>query len=329
MSPEHKGARSPRRPSSSSRATTPVPSLVYPSARGVAIYPLREGASTIGRARDNDLVLSNPTVSEHHAVVIRDGDKMTIRDMLSGRTFVNETLAKSGELKPGDVLRLGEVRLRVLYAAPQAPTNLSISQGHPVPEPPPGVPLSSSGQFRTFPAKQPETQTPEPAPRPVSESGRLSGRAGSKSLARARQLSDEVHIEEDLEKLLARVANGFLEVFDADRGVCLLLEEDGRNPLLTVERRKTGSEEGTGVAREIIERSLQARTVVRIPPPGGDRRAPGGGFAAPLISGGKALGLLFFERSDQGAPFDADDVHLMAMIANQVSLAVAKLLASG
>ncbi len=326
MPPENEGTPGAGRPrGTTGRLAAPVLSLIYPSARGVAIHPLKQGTTTVGRATENDLVLGDATVAEHHALIIRDGDKLTLRDLLVGKTWVNENAQRGGELKPGDVLRLGEVRVRVAFAA--------AGQGS-GPQPGAGPSTSRLARPADLGSAPPEPETPSKASKSTSTD--LGGRMArerdarrSKALARTRQLSDEVVVETDIEALLKRIAVGFVEIFDADRGVCLLLEEDGRNPLLTVEKRKDGSEEGTGVAREIIDTSLQARTVVRIPPPGGDKRSPGGGFAAPLISGGKAIGLLFFERGERGAPFEADDVHLMALITNQTSFAIAKLLAAG
>jgi hypothetical protein len=320
--------------SQTGRLGVPILSLIYPSPRGVAIHPLRDGATTLGRATDNDVVLGEGSVAEHHAVIIRDKDRVSLRDLLSGRTFVNEAPARGGELKPGDVVRLGEVRVRVAYSAPQAPAGPGVTPGSSsrpasaqagAPRPATQV-FQPTGSGRHVAASAGEPETPSRGTDSGARMARERDARRSKALSRVRQLSDEVLVESDIEGLLKRIAVGFVEIFDAERGVCLLLEEDGRNPLLTVEKRKDGSEEGTGVAREIIERSLQARTVVRIPPPGGDKRDPGGGFAAPLISGGKALGLLFFERGSLAAPFDGDDVHLMAIITNQVSLAVARLL---
>lgn len=323
MSPDdpRPSGTNPRPRGATSRLGAPVLSLIYPSARGVGFHPLKQGTTTVGRAPENDLVLPDASVAEHHALLIREGDKLTLRDLLVGKTWVNENPQRGGELKPGDVVRLGDVRVRVAFSAPTG------SGSHPSAGP------STARLKLPEPIAPPASTEPETPSRSTSTDlgGRLARERDarrSKALARTRQLSDEVVVENDIEALLKRIAVGFVEIFDADRGVCLLLEEDGRNPLLTVEKRKDGSEEGTGVAREIIDTSLQARTVVRIPPPGGDKRSPGGGFAAPLISGGKAIGLLFFERGERGAPFEADDVHLMALITNQTAFAVARILAS-
>ena len=51
-----------------------------------------------------------------------------------------------------------------------------------------------------------------------------------------------------------------------------------------------------------------------------------GGLAAPLIGKGKALGLLYFERTTaSGQPFDAIDVHIMAMLTNQAAVVIGPL----
>lgn len=143
-----------------------------------------------------------------------------------------------------------------------------------------------------------------------------------KTIARARQLSEEMLIDDDFEVILERIALAFLEIFAADRGVTVLLEEDGRNPLLTVERRRDGTDEGAGVAQEIIDRCLQVRSVIRVA--GGHQGL--GGLAAPLLSKGKAVGLLYFERTTAGGPpIDASDVHLMGMLTNQAALVIAPL----
>jgi GAF domain-containing protein len=138
----------------------------------------------------------------------------------------------------------------------------------------------------------------------------------AKSLARARQLSDELISESDFHEILEQLVHGLLETFQANRAVTVLFEEDGRNPLLSVERCSDGSNQGEGIAEEIVERCLQVRTVLRIA--GGLDGL--GGLAAPLLYQGRVLGLIYFERTTSGSlPFEAEDVHLTAVIANQAA----------
>src|SRR5581483_555910 len=187
---------------------------------------LKQGTTTVGRAADNDLALPDPSVADHHALLVREGDRLTLRDLLVGKTWINETASRGGEVKPGDVVRLGEVRVRVAYSAPGTGSGVHPTMGPQTARlTPPPVPTPS----------EPETPSRSTRTDLGDRMARERDARRSKALARTRQLSDEVVVETDIEALLKRIAVGFVEIFDADRGVCLLLEEDGRNPLLTVE----------------------------------------------------------------------------------------------
>ena len=67
---------------------------------------------TIGRARDNGLVVSDPTVSSHHAEIHPDGQGYNIVDLGSTNgTFVNgQRIAKNIPLllHAGDAIRAGD-----------------------------------------------------------------------------------------------------------------------------------------------------------------------------------------------------------------------------
>jgi len=89
-----------------------------PTALGV---PLPEGAVTIGRHQDCDLVLNERDVSRKHVLIRRIGSAVTFEDLdsLSG-TFLNGVVTTKGELRPGDVLRLGHTELRLQDVCPFA-----------------------------------------------------------------------------------------------------------------------------------------------------------------------------------------------------------------
>jgi pSer/pThr/pTyr-binding forkhead associated (FHA) protein len=79
----------------------------------------------IGRQRDNDLVLEDPSVSRHHAEIHRGGDgSLTLVDLdsLNG-VFVNERQIKSAALSDGDSVEVGDVRLLFSHhaTAPREP----------------------------------------------------------------------------------------------------------------------------------------------------------------------------------------------------------------
>lgn len=81
----------------------------------VRVVPV-DGSLSLGRDLSNQLVLSDPQISGHHAVVEERGPGVVVRDLSSTNgTFVaGEKVTGSASLGHGDVLRLGEnVHLRV------------------------------------------------------------------------------------------------------------------------------------------------------------------------------------------------------------------------
>ncbi len=71
----------------------------------------------IGRHRDNDLRLEDPSISRHHAEVHRRRDgSFSINDLdsLNG-IYVNDKQVKSSALAEGDSIEVGDVRLRFTF----------------------------------------------------------------------------------------------------------------------------------------------------------------------------------------------------------------------
>ncbi len=70
------------------------------------------GRLTIGKAPDNDLVLSDDTVSRHHCELVRSPDGLHVRDLGSTNgTRIDGTRVREATLPPGGVLKIGEVEV--------------------------------------------------------------------------------------------------------------------------------------------------------------------------------------------------------------------------
>lgn len=96
--------------------------------RPVATFPLAPGGATrLGRAPDNDIVLDDASVSRRHAEVVVGEDRVTLRDLKSRNGVqVNGVPRREAALQAGDRLKIGAVELE--YAAgfvrPVSPTPL-------------------------------------------------------------------------------------------------------------------------------------------------------------------------------------------------------------
>ncbi len=92
-------------------------------------YDLTAEKTTIGRVEDNAFPLTEASVSSHHCEVVLRGSELHVHDLDSTNgTFINGEQVKDGVLKVGQILRLGQVELRLdiegvapVPAAPAAP----------------------------------------------------------------------------------------------------------------------------------------------------------------------------------------------------------------
>jgi hypothetical protein len=87
-----------------------------------AVFTFEVGGVSIGRHRSNDIILSDPSISRHHARVWVSHDSYWIRDENSaGGTFVNgQSVQGQQQIHIGDVIQIGDTSLR-LDPAPSHP----------------------------------------------------------------------------------------------------------------------------------------------------------------------------------------------------------------
>lgn len=73
-------------------------------------FPLPCGRVTIGTSRDNAIILEEPTVSRHHAVLVVSANECRIEDLKSTNgIYLNGTrISRPAYLKPGDKLYFGK-----------------------------------------------------------------------------------------------------------------------------------------------------------------------------------------------------------------------------
>jgi pSer/pThr/pTyr-binding forkhead associated (FHA) protein len=87
-------------------------------------FELKGERTTVGRMEDNAFQIAEPSVSSHHCEIIARGAEVVVKDLNSTNgTFINGQRTSEGVLRPGQVLRLGSVEVRLDDGTPPpAPT---------------------------------------------------------------------------------------------------------------------------------------------------------------------------------------------------------------
>jgi SARP family transcriptional regulator, regulator of embCAB operon len=98
---------------------TEVAGLRWPSGH---VHPLVAVATRIGRLPDNDIVLDDPNVSRHHAVIIDTGTNFVITDLRSsnGVEINDERIRGTATLMQNDVIRIGHHEFTFVLRPPTA-----------------------------------------------------------------------------------------------------------------------------------------------------------------------------------------------------------------
>ena len=98
-------------------------------------HELKVDKTTIGRVDDNTFPIAESSVSSHHCEILLRGNDVIVNDLNSTNgTFINgDKVTGEAVLKPGQILRLGQIELRLDVdgaapapaAAPSAPAAAS------------------------------------------------------------------------------------------------------------------------------------------------------------------------------------------------------------
>ena len=86
---------------------------------------------TVGRHRDNDIVLRDSSVSRHHSCFTKEGKKLVVTDKGSKNgTIVNGLRVESVRLEDGDVIRIGDNLVIVVSVVSSIETYSTITGEH-------------------------------------------------------------------------------------------------------------------------------------------------------------------------------------------------------
>ena len=111
-------------------------------------YELKVDKTTVGRVDDNAFQIAEPSVSSHHAEILLKGNDVVVKDLNSTNgTFVNgQQISGEAVLKVGQILRLGQVEIRLESGLPGTPAKKTLDQTMVIPQ---GVKLNADEQGRS------------------------------------------------------------------------------------------------------------------------------------------------------------------------------------
>ena len=78
-------------------------------------YELKVDSTTVGRVEDNAFQIPEGSVSSHHCEILIKNGQVSVKDLNSTNgTFINgQQVAGEAPLKPGQILRLGTIEMRL------------------------------------------------------------------------------------------------------------------------------------------------------------------------------------------------------------------------
>src|SRR5256885_6207159 len=77
-------------------------------------YELKTDKTTVGRVSDNAFEIPEASVSSHHAELTLRGNDLLVKDLGSTNgTFINGEKIEEAVLKPGQILRVGMIEMRL------------------------------------------------------------------------------------------------------------------------------------------------------------------------------------------------------------------------
>jgi len=279
------------------------PALVFASDRGeIETVLLAPGTLRIGAASQNGLVLDQ--TEPEHVEILRSERTLELA-LCAGEALVNGSAVERSELYPGDVIDLNGRRLYVSLKASEEADEAELP------------PLSQGAALRE--AQQVGAQS-------SAWENRIKG---------LRALAESTCQTDDFEVLMEQAAEILLALFGGTRSLCVLFEEDGRNPIYSVERSIEGvaalggdEESGSqGFVEAIVSQAHAGGAVSEISHEDSEGE-PSRGLAALMSSGQQSLGLLFVERSDDPPSAEGADGDLLALMASVISRPIKDLLSS-
>lgn len=290
------------------------------------VFPLTGGRTRLGRGSDNDIVLSDVSVSRYHAEVLREPEGWVVHDLKSTNGVeVNRSPVERAPLHPGDLLSIGsfEVRVEEEPVVPLPQRSVSVADE--------GFgnatiirPLSDfAAAFAAPSLPAADAGNPEYVQRMFGFLTRL-----------ARMLTAADSVDE----VLTRVLDLAFEAFKVDRGFILLSDDSGELvcELARIKDRVQVRPSGeVPVSHTMLQSVMLERVALITFDAQADQRLSGGesirmhqirsAMCAPLWSGDHIVGVIQVDSPFHVGAFVERDLDVLTTLSNYAAVAVERI----
>ncbi|MEO8503874.1 MAG: adenylate/guanylate cyclase domain-containing protein [Acidobacteriota bacterium] len=317
----------------------------------VHTFPLAGDEVKLGRGSDNEIVLSDFSVSRRHAAIRREGEAWFVHDLGSTNGVqINKVAVKKAPLHPGDQVKVGIFELLVEGDAP--------SGARPVPSKEAPDPAGSEHQHAPSGSGAPTASISSATiVRPLADFSKdyglemkdaavrndkrkaLEEAYGSKIFGFLTRLARMLITSDSVDNVLARVTEIAFEALPVDRGFILLRADEGSEAVCELARFKDRVEyrpqTEVPVSKTMLETVMQQRVALLTYDALADQRLAGGesirihqiraAMCAPLWSGEKIIGVMQVDSPFHAGTFTEQDLDLLTALANYAAVAVERI----
>jgi adenylate cyclase len=318
------------------------------------IVPIEKTTTSIGRDKDNDLILSDRTISRHHAqiTITKEGYNLTDLGSYNG-TIVNGNPVQSVILKHNDKIKIGLKRLVFLEEmgkelGPEESVVLTSDADFEGEHKQIIESLSQSGSFDSqellvsiedfpSPTEAEIAALPEEAEVPSRIKSELSSlERSNKVLFVLYEISRHLNTLLDFRELLKKIMDLIFIVIDADYGFLILTGDENRDKLVPVVVKSKGDRgiknNRLRASRTIIEKVIREKVAVLTSNAMADSRFEGAkslflqqirsAMCVPLWRKEKVIGVIQLDSVRFDNQFTQDDLELLKAIGSQMAMVI-------
>jgi len=312
------------------------------------LYELKDGSMIhIGRAASNDITLPHSSISRSHALLEGNHDVWVIRDQHSANgVLVNGVRIEHAELKGGDVIGLGDIKLRfenmttgtvVAKTSPELASHLTQI-------------LDQENVAKLLDRTKAKPPAEWTEPRADTDTRLEFLRRENRLLTLLYQVSRALGDKTTVDDVTQCVLDLVLQIDGAERGYAMLLTEDSLRDgpqaasnytfLPAILRYRQAPKTDTpqmALSRAIIQQVMESKGPLLVMDAKEDVRFTGSesmarsgmqsAMCAPLASRDRLFGLLYVDNLSKRGTFLQEDLEVFAVIAAQAGLVIDRVMA--